>query len=99
MQHVHGLDNSVADALLRVKLEANQGSLPADPPGLELLNMALVQQDDAKIQAYRIAITKLILVDLPIPGTDATFLYTISTGVARPIVPPTWRRTVFNALH
>ena len=98
MRHVHGRDNALVDAPPRVKLETNQVSLSTDPPSLDLLNMARVQQDDAKVQAYRTAITKLTLADLPIPGTDATLLCYISTGVSRPIVPPAWRHSVFNAI-
>ena len=99
VRHVYGWDNAIADALSRVKLETNQLSLSTDPPTLDLLNMARAQQDDAKVQAYRTAITKLTLADLPIPGTDATLLCDISTRVSRPIVPPAWRRCVFNAIH
>ena len=82
-----------------MKLEANQVSLPADPPSLDLLNMAQAQQDDIKVQAHRTAITTLILAYLPIPGIHTTLLGDISNGVPRPIVPQTWRHTVFNALH
>ena len=64
MRHVHGRDNAVADALSRVKLETNQVSQSTDPPTLDLLNMARAQQDGAKVQAYRTAITKLTLADL-----------------------------------
>ena len=99
VRHVHGRDNAVADALSHVKLETNQVSLSTDPPTPDLLNMARAQQDDAEVQAYRTAITKLTLANLPIPGTDATLLCDISTGVSWPIVPPAWRRTVFNAIH
>ena len=81
VRHVHGRDNAVADALSRVKLETNQVSLSTDSPTLDLLNMAWAQQDDAKVQAYRTAITKLTLADLPVPGTDSTLLCDISTGV------------------
>ncbi len=70
--------------------------MSAGPPTLDLLSMARAQQEDAGVQAYRTAITRLVLADLPIPGTDATLLCDISTGVSRPIVSLSWQRVVFQ---
>ena len=70
-----------------------------NPPDIDLIKMAQAQQDDVQVQAYRTAISKLVLADLPIPGTNTTLLCDTSTGVPRPIVPQSWRRTVFNTIH
>ena len=98
-RHVHGRNNTVADALSRVELSINPITVPTDSAGLDLLSMAKAQQEDVGIQAYRTAITRLVLADLPIPGTNTTLLCDTSTGVARPIVPPAWRRAVFDSIH
>ena len=99
VRHVHGRNNTVADALSRVELSINPITMPTDSAGLDLLSMAKAQQEDVGIQAYRTAITRLVLADLPIPGTNTTLLCDTSTGVARPIVPPAWRRAVFDSIH
>ena len=66
MQHVHGQDNAGEDAISHVKLEANQLSLSPNSSNLDLLNMTQGQQDNAKVQAYRTAITKMVLAGLHI---------------------------------
>ena len=99
VRHVHGRDNAVADALSRVELGVNQVCMSAGSPTLDLCHMAQTQQEDAGVQAYRTAITRLVLADLTIPGTNTTLLCDVSTGVSRPIVPLSWRRMVFDAFH
>ena len=99
MRHVHGRDNAVADALSRVELGDNPACMAVGYPDLNLLSMAQAQQADPGVQAYRTAITRLVLSDIPIPGTTTTLLCDTSTGVARPIVPLSWRRVVFDAIH
>ena len=61
--------------------------------------MAKAQHGDSDVQAYHTAITRLVLGDLPIPGTSTTLLCDTSTGVARPIVPLAWRRVFFDTIH
>ena len=73
--------------------------MSAHRPDLDLLGMAKGQHGDSDVQAYRTAITRLVLADLPIPGTSTTLLCDTSTGVARPIVPLAWRRVVFDTIH
>ena len=99
VRHVHGRDNAVADALSRVELSRNPVCMAAGFPDFNLLNMAQAQQADSGVQAYRTAITRLVLADIPIQGTTTTLLCDTSTGVARPIVPLSWRRVVFDAIH
>ena len=73
--------------------------MAAELPSLDLLSMAQTQQADAEVQAYRTAITGLVLAVVPLSGTDTTLLCDTSTGAARPIVPRSWRRAVFDAIH
>ena len=86
VRHVHGRENAVADALSRVELGVNQVCMSAGLPTLDLCCMAQTQQEDAGVQAYRTAITRLVLADLTIPGTNTTLLCDVSTGVSRPMV-------------
>ena len=95
VRHVHGRDNAVADALSRVELS----DIPVCMADLDLLSMARAQQMDAGVQAYRTAITRLVFADIPIPGTNTTLLCDTSTGVSQPVVPLSWRRVVFDAIH
>ena len=99
IRHIHGRDNAVADALSRVELISDPVCMSAHRPDLNLLGMAKAQHGDSDVQAYRTAITRLVLADLPIPGTSTTLLCDTSTGVARPIVPLAWRRVVFDTIH
>ena len=73
--------------------------MAATPQDLDLCSMAQAQQVDAGVQVYRTAITQLALADLPIPDANTSLLCDISTGVARPVVPLSWRRVVFDAIH
>ena len=99
LRHVRGRDNAVADALSRVDISINPVARMTDPSSLDLLKMAQTQAADVGVQAYRTAITQLVLADLPIPGTTTTILCDTSTGTARPVVPSSWRRVVFDAIH
>ena len=70
LRHVHGRDNAVADALSRVDISINPVARMTDPSSLDLLKMAQAQAADVGVQAYRTAITQLVLADLPpaLPG-------------------------------
>ena len=84
VRHVHGRDNIVADALSCVQLSVNPVTIPADSVNINLLRMAKAQQEDVGVQAYRTAINRLKLADLPIPGTNTTLLCDTSTGPLYP---------------
>ena len=99
VRHVHGQDNAVADALSRVELGTHPVCMGTGLPSLDLLSMAQAQQADAEVQAYRTAITGLVLADVSLPGTNTTLLCDTSISTARPIVPRSWRQAVFDAIH
>ena len=100
VRHVEGRNNAVADALSRVEICENPVCMAATPQDLNHCSMAQAQQVDAGVQAYNLtAITQLALADLPIPGANTSLLCDISTGVAWPVVPLSWRRVVFDAIH
>ena len=68
-------------------------------PGLDYRAMASDQQIDPDVQNYRTAISNLRLEDVPFENGAFTLLCDVSTGKARPIVPETWRRQVFDSFH
>ena len=74
-------------------------SINAIKPGLDYRAMATDQQDDPDIQNYRTAITNLRVEDVPFENGAFTLLCDVSTGVARPIVPESWREKVFDTVH
>ena len=55
-------------------------------------------QQHPNIQAYCIAISNLQLEDIPIGNFQTKLWRDVSTGTPRPIVPPSWRSIVFNAI-
>ena len=60
--------------------------------------MAQAQQIP-EIQAYRTAITGLYLENVPVGPDKVCLLCDVSLGLPRPIVPPSWRRKVFDIIH
>lgn len=91
--HVSGKNNVVADCLSRNAV--NDVTL-----GLDFLAMARDQSQSPDIQAYRNATASgLSLVDVQVTEYGPTMLCDVSTGQPRPIVPPHYRRTVFNIIH
>ena len=94
IRHISGKDNCVADALSRTVINAITTELDIDYRA-----MALAQVEDPEIPSYRTAVTGLVLEDVPFGPTGTTLLCDVSTGQVRPIVPSSWRRRVFEAVH
>ncbi|BHF63058.1 hypothetical protein SprV_0200604700 [Sparganum proliferum] len=93
IQHVHGKENVVADALSRIEM----ASITTD--AIDFTLMAEAQRSDDELSQYRHEDSSLRLQDVPLPtGTD-TITCDLSTGHERPFVPATLRRRVLNALH
>merc|ERR1739842_250683 len=68
-------------------------------PGIDYRELAIAQAEDQDVQDYRTAITNLKLADVPFSNGAFSVLCDTSTGVARPVVPETWRRRVFDTVH
>ena len=94
VRHIAGKANLVADTLFRASLSM----VVSSPPDLDFVAMAQTQQI-AKIQAYRTAITGLQLEDFPVGPDKVCLLCDVSLGLSRPVVPPSWRRKVFDIIH
>ena len=94
IRHITGKKNCVADALSRASVSSTQAELG----NLDYIAMAADQQHP-DIQAYRTAISNLRLEDIPIGNSQTKLLCDVSTGTPRLMVPPSWRSTVFHAIH
>lgn len=93
IQHIAGEDNTAADALSRPQIGAVQ-------LGLSFADLARAQQSDPEMAAYRTSITGLTWSDEPVQGHPGlTLLCDVSRGRPRPLVPESWRRKVFDAVH
>ena len=92
IRHVAGKDNHVADCLSR----AIAGAVHL---GIDYTSMAGDQASDPEVQALRTAVTGLRLEDIKYDNVGATLLCDVSTGQPRPVVPGSWRRQVFDAVH
>nr|VZI36318.1 unnamed protein product [Spirometra erinaceieuropaei] len=93
IQHVHGKENVVADALSRIEMV----SITTD--AIDFTLMAEAQRSDGELPQYRHEDSSLRLQDVPLPTGTGTITCDLSTGHERPFVPATLRRRVFNALH
>ncbi len=93
IRHVKGADNLVADAMSR--------STIADVHlGIDYKTMAVDQLNDPESQASRNGNSTLQVEDIVFSTEgNITLLCDMSTGQARPIVPPSWRRCVFETIH
>ena len=95
IKHIAGKSNTVADALSRITINAAHQL----ESGVDFPAMAAAQRNDQEMAAYRTAISGLVLQDVQFGPTNDTLLCDISTGHPRPIVPASFRRTVFDTIH
>ncbi|BHF71413.1 hypothetical protein SprV_0401447100 [Sparganum proliferum] len=91
IRYVRGSDNVVADALSRPDIN----TLTSD---FDLAKLADLQSGDKPIDDLR-STTTLQLPDAPIPASPGTILCDWSTGTPRPVVPLSYRKTVFEHFH
>lgn len=93
IRHVQGSDNSASDALSRV------AALSPLPVTVDFQAMAEAQREDPDLLAERQKESSLQLNDIPLPLGSSTITCDVSTGNARPFVPLSFRKAVFDALH
>nr|VZI33586.1 unnamed protein product [Spirometra erinaceieuropaei] len=91
IRYVRGSDNVVADALSRPDIN----TLTSD---FDLAKLADLQSGDKTIDDLR-STTTLQLRDAPLPVSPGTILCDWSTGTPRPVVPLSFRKTVFKHFH
>ena len=93
--HIKGVDNTAADALSRLELDALH---EAGVPAIDLRAMAKAQSEDTALH-NRETSSSLTLQEVPSPTADVTLMCDTTTGVPRPYVPPEFCRKVFDSLH
>nr|VZH96033.1 unnamed protein product [Spirometra erinaceieuropaei] len=91
IRYVRGSDNVVADALSRPDIN----TFTTD---FDLAKLADLQSGDKSIDDLR-STTALQLRDAPLPASPGTILCDWSTATPRPVVPLSYRKTVFDHLH
>ena len=97
IRHVPGVDNAVADALSRSETNA---LLSGQPPNVDFADMAKTQSTDSQIRSLQPPPTSTLVVEPVTLANSPHPLYCdTSSGTQRPLVPLSWRRTVFDSLH
>ncbi|BHF67339.1 hypothetical protein SprV_0301036500 [Sparganum proliferum] len=91
IRYVRGSDNVVADALSRPDINTHTSDF-------DLAKLADLQTADESIADLRTS-TTLQLRDAPLPSSPGTILCDWSTGTPRPVVPPPYRKVVFEHFH
>ena len=90
--HIKGTNNAAADAISRVEVD----TLHTTSSIIDFKAMAEAQSNDLSQEGGAQSLT---FSRIPVPTCDATLLCDTSTGTPRPLVPPQFRRQVFDALH
>ncbi|BHF63739.1 hypothetical protein SprV_0200673300 [Sparganum proliferum] len=91
IRYVRGSDNVVANELSRPDIN----TLTSD---FDLAKLADLQSGEKFIDDLR-STTTLQLRDAPLPASPGTILCDWSTGTPRPVVPLSYRKTVFDHFH
>ena len=94
IRHIAGKANAVAGTLSRTQISSVISALV----NLDYTAMAAAQTC-LEVQAYRTAITNLRLEDIVVGDSKTILLCNISTSTPVPIVPLSWRKQVFDAIH
>ena len=95
IRHVKGEENIIADALSRVEIEAITNA-----DHLDFAKMAIDQHDDVELkQELSRKDSPFKFEKQPVLGNNCDLTCDMSTGTARPFVPNTFRKIVFQHLH
>ena len=92
IQHVHGVDNTVADTLSRLHVDALH-----TPYTIDFDQMATDQADEKWEEIQKSS--SLTFKPVPRPSSNGLIWCDVSTGHERPYVPKKHRHMVFEALH
>ena len=99
IRHVSGSHNIVPDTLSRAPVPDQEPLIASASavPTVDLAQMAAAQETDPNVSELRSKPGALQLKNITLDGTH--ILCDVSTGRPRPVVPPAWTKTVFDALH
>lgn len=99
IRYLQGSENVVPDALSRAPPVDSEPliSSVSHVPVIDFTMFAHSQRQDQNIQELRNQPGSLILEEVSIHGVKT--LCDISTGHPRPVVPPSWTKTIFDTFH
>ena len=98
IRYISGTDNVVPDVLSRGPCAEQPMVASASPiPPIDLARMAEEQLRDPKVAELRKQPGALKLKEVNLGG--CILLCDVSTSLPRPIVPPLWTKTIFEAIH
>jgi cleavage and polyadenylation specificity factor subunit 1 len=98
IRHIAGKYNVAADCLSRSPVDSG-AECDHVSVGVDLHALAAAQAVSEEVQAYRTAITSLRIAEVPADDGGPTLLCDISLKRPRPIIPPGFRRHVFELVH
>ncbi|KAK3749160.1 hypothetical protein RRG08_012732 [Elysia crispata] len=98
VRYISGTDSNVPDVLSRAPCAEQPMVASASPiPPIDLARMAEEQLRDPKVAELRKQPGALKLKEVNLDG--CILLCDVSTSRPRPIVPPLWTKTIFEAIH
>ena len=95
IRHIQGSLNPVADALSRIELNTVQSS---SMPTIDLEALAMAQ-DNCDFLLEESPHHSLNLHPFPLPHSTHSITCDVSHGTPCPVVPPSFRRAIFDAFH
>lgn len=99
IRHIAGKENLVADCLSRAPTPPDLVPCDSISIGLDYSTLAAAQENSEDINAYRTAITGLRLRQVTMPDGGPELLCDTSLQRPRPVIPPGFRRRVFDLVH
>ena len=97
IRHISGSDNIVPDTLSRAPCADPLIASASPVPVVDFAQLGKAQSNDTSIAELRAEPGSLQLQDIPMNGTEV--LCDLSTSRPRPVVPASWTRTIFEAIH
>ena len=98
IRHIAGKYNVTADCLSRLSI-SNDAACEEVCLGLDPRTLSAAQAASKDTQAYRTAVTDLRIADVPLEDGGPTLLCDTSMQRPRPVIPPGFRRKVFDLIH
>ena len=97
IRHIAGKHNVTADCLSRSPVDDNECQQISI--GLDYNALAAAQATSEDTQHYRTAVTGLHVTDVPLEDGGPVLLCDTSLDRPRPIIPPGFRRHIFDLVH
>ncbi|CAH8562393.1 unnamed protein product [Dicrocoelium dendriticum] len=93
IRHLSGANNAVADALSSAEINAL-----FEHSSIDFQELATAQHQDNQF-LQQLQETNLHVKAIPLPDSSDVLMCDLSTGKPRPVVPPNYRRIIFDSIH